>query len=77
MRTARSQFLVCVRRVLSPGGRRVRRQRSPRHRSSRGPARLGRQYKFSPDAVLLVLASDVYDPADYIRNYDEFRSLIR
>ena len=30
------------------------------------------QYKYSPDAVLLVLASDVYDAADYIRNYDEF-----
>jgi UDP-2-acetamido-3-amino-2,3-dideoxy-glucuronate N-acetyltransferase len=30
------------------------------------------QYKYSPDAVLLVLASDVYDPDDYIRDYDEF-----
>lgn len=30
------------------------------------------QYKYSPDAVLLVLASDVYDASDYIRNYDEF-----
>lgn len=29
-------------------------------------------YDFSPDAVLLVLASDFYDEADYIRNYDEF-----
>ena len=34
------------------------------------------QYKFSPDAVLLVLASDVYDPADYIRDYDEYRRLV-
>lgn len=29
-------------------------------------------YDFSPDAVLLVLASDVYNEDDYIRNYDEF-----
>ena len=32
----------------------------------------GRQYRYSSDAVLLVLASDVYDDADYIRTYDEF-----
>lgn len=30
------------------------------------------QYKYSADAVLLVLASDVYDANDYLRNYDEF-----
>lgn len=29
-------------------------------------------YDFSPDAVLMVLASEYYDEADYIRNYDEF-----
>lgn len=29
-------------------------------------------YDFSPDAVLLVLASELYDEADYIRDYDEF-----
>ena len=29
-------------------------------------------YDFSPDAVLLVLASDVYREEDYIRDYDEF-----
>ena len=27
---------------------------------------------FSSGAVCLVLASDVYDPEDYIRNYDDF-----
>ena len=32
----------------------------------------GVQYKYSADAVLLVLASDVYKPEDYIREYDEF-----
>ncbi len=29
-------------------------------------------YDFSPDAVLLVLASALYDENDYIRNYEEF-----
>ena len=35
------------------------------------------QYLFSPDAVLLVLASAAYDPADYIRDYDEFLALVQ
>jgi UDP-2-acetamido-3-amino-2,3-dideoxy-glucuronate N-acetyltransferase len=30
------------------------------------------EYKHSPKAVLMVLASDTYDPEDYIRNYDLF-----
>ena len=29
-------------------------------------------YDFSPDAVLLVLASDFYKEEDYIRDYEEF-----
>ena len=29
-------------------------------------------YDFSEDSVLLVLASEVYNPNEYIRNYDEF-----
>ena len=29
-------------------------------------------YDFSPDAVLMVLASEYYDESDYIRDYDEF-----
>lgn len=36
----------------------------------------GIQYKYSPDAILLVLASDIYDADDYIRNYDEFLTLV-
>jgi acetyltransferase-like isoleucine patch superfamily enzyme len=36
----------------------------------------GIQYKYSPDAVLLVFASHNYDAADYIRDYDEFRKII-
>lgn len=32
----------------------------------------GTQYRYSPDAVLVVLASLPYDAADYIRDYDLF-----
>lgn len=35
------------------------------------------QYKYSQDAVLLVLASDLYDPNDYIRDYDEFLEQVK
>jgi len=34
------------------------------------------QYRYSADAMLLVFASDFYDAADYIRDYDEFLSAI-
>jgi UDP-2-acetamido-3-amino-2,3-dideoxy-glucuronate N-acetyltransferase len=34
-------------------------------------------YKYSADALLLVFASDYYDPKDYIRDYDDFLSAIR
>lgn len=30
------------------------------------------QYKYTADAALLVLASDAYDPDDYIRDYEQF-----
>ena len=33
-------------------------------------------YNFSPDAVLMVLASDYYKPEDYIRDYDEFLKMV-
>lgn len=33
-------------------------------------------FDFSSDAVLLVLASQLYDEADYIRNYDEFKEFV-
>jgi acetyltransferase-like isoleucine patch superfamily enzyme len=36
------------------------------------PGVWGVQYKYSHDAVLIVLASHGYDASDYIRNYDEF-----
>lgn len=34
-------------------------------------------YDFSPDAVLMVLASELYDEADYIRDYDEFLKYVK
>jgi dTDP-4-dehydrorhamnose 3,5-epimerase-like enzyme len=30
------------------------------------------QYRYTRDAVLLVLASDPYDPDDYVRDYEAF-----
>jgi len=35
------------------------------------------QYRYSADGTLLVLASDPYDPADYIRDYAEFLQAVR
>lgn len=34
-------------------------------------------YDFSEDSVLLVLASEHYDPNEYIRNYDQFVRIIQ
>jgi len=35
------------------------------------------QYRYSPDAVLMVFASHEYDSADYIRDYEEFMTLCK
>jgi hypothetical protein len=37
----------------------------------------GVQHHYTRDAVLMVLASAEYDPADYIRDFSEFKSLRR
>lgn len=34
-------------------------------------------FDFSEDAVLMVLASELYDETDYIRNYDDFLTLVK
>jgi hypothetical protein len=39
------------------------------------PMTWGAQFDYSPDAALLVFASHHYDPADYIRGYEEFCEL--
>ena len=33
-------------------------------------------YDFSPDCVLMVLASEYYDESDYIREYDDFLGVV-
>mgnify|MGYP001007966457 CR=1 FL=1 len=75
------QFLVCVHgrcHLLVDDG--ARRQEFVLDRPNLGahvqPMVWAAQYKYTPDAVLLVLASDFYDPADYIRDYNEFLRLV-
>lgn len=34
------------------------------------------EFDYSPDATLLVLASHLYDPADYIRDYLDYQALV-
>mgnify|MGYP000427406874 CR=1 FL=1 len=34
-------------------------------------------YKYTPDAMVLVLASDIYKASDYIRDYEEFLAYVR
>jgi len=36
----------------------------------------GTQYQYSEDAVLLVLASHLYDPDDYVRDYRDFLAMV-
>lgn len=40
------------------------------------PLTWGTQSEYSDDALLLVFASDPYDAADYIEDYDEFLELV-
>jgi UDP-2-acetamido-3-amino-2,3-dideoxy-glucuronate N-acetyltransferase len=75
------QFLVCVRgacSVLADDGahRQEFRLAHPRLGLHLPPLVWGVQYKFTPDAALLVFASHPYDPADYIRDYDEFLATV-
>lgn len=74
------QFLICVRgscAVVADDG--VNRQEFILDRPELGiylpPMVWGIQYKYSPDAVLMVFTSHFYDDADYIRDYSEFLSL--
>jgi acetyltransferase-like isoleucine patch superfamily enzyme/dTDP-4-dehydrorhamnose 3,5-epimerase-like enzyme len=71
------QFLICVRgscAVVVDDGR--NRQEFILNQPNMGihlsPMVWGIQYKYSPDAVLLVFASHYYDAADYIRDYADF-----
>lgn len=42
-----------------------------------GPMVWREMYDFTPDAVLLVLASEHYTPSDYIRDYSEYEKEAR
>jgi hypothetical protein len=74
------QFLICARgkvSVVADDG--SQREEFLLDRPGLGlylpPMVWGIQYKYSPDAVLLVFASHYYDAADYIRDYGEFMAL--
>ena len=71
------QFLVCLKGscsvVLDDGKHRDEvLLASPQIGLYLPPMVWGIQYKYTPDAILLVLVSDVYDANDYIRDYDLF-----
>lgn len=75
------QFLVCVKGscsiVVDDGQSRVEVQLdTPRMGLGIPPMVWGIQYKYSADAVLLVLASEEYNAEDYIRDYDEFIDIL-
>jgi UDP-2-acetamido-3-amino-2,3-dideoxy-glucuronate N-acetyltransferase len=75
------QFLVCVagsvKAMIDNGQtREVVTLDSPGMGLHMPPLTWGAQYDYSPDAVLLVLASHEYDPDDYIHEYEEFLSLV-
>jgi UDP-2-acetamido-3-amino-2,3-dideoxy-glucuronate N-acetyltransferase len=76
------QFLVCVKgscSVMVDDGR-CREEydlNTPGAAIYIPPMVWGVQYKYSPDAVLLVLASDLYNPDDYIRDYDQFVAMVK
>ena len=74
------QFLVCVhgdcRLIVDDGARKEEIiLDSPRLGVHVPPMIWTVQYRHSADAVLLALASDVYDPGDYIRDYADFLRL--
>jgi len=75
-------FLVCVHGAVSvvvdDGERREEfRLDHPTLGVHLPPMVWGTQYKHTPDAVLMVFASERYDPEDYIRNYQEFLDELR
>ena len=76
------QFLVCVRGgvsvVVDDGEHREEfRLDSPELGLHVPPRVWATQYRYSADSALLVFASEYYDPADYIRDYDEFLAFVR
>ena len=76
------QFLLCVHGSISvivdDGENREEYLLNEPHIGIYIPPRVwGIQYKYSPDAVLLVLASHEYDADDYLRDYDEYMNFLK
>jgi dTDP-4-dehydrorhamnose 3,5-epimerase-like enzyme len=76
------QFLICVSgscHIIADDGE--RREEFVLDRPNIGiyvpPMVWSVQYKYSRDGVLLVLASDIYKPEDYIRDYAQFQTLVQ
>lgn len=77
-----NQFLVCIKgscAVVVDDG--ANRSEIILDRPTRGlhvpPLVWATEYKYTPDAVLLVLADDEYDADDYIRDYEDFQNEIK
>ncbi len=69
------QMLICVKgqvKILTktPFEEKITLLDSPEKGLYIGPMIWREMYDFSADAVLLVLASELYKPSDYIRDYD-------
>jgi hypothetical protein len=76
------QFLVClqgsVNAIVDDGVARAEYRLDSPHTGLYMPAMTwGSQYRYSENAVLLVIASHPYDADDYIRNYDDFLHAVR
>jgi dTDP-4-dehydrorhamnose 3,5-epimerase-like enzyme len=76
------QFLICVHgrcHVVADDG--TNRQEFILDQPNTGlhlaPLVWATQYKYSEDAVLLVLASNWYDPESYIRSYTQFLEIVK
>lgn len=75
------QFLICLKGacsvVVDDGQQREEyRLASPNHGIYLPPKIWGIQYNYTADAMLLVFASELYDPNDYLRDYQEFQQYV-
>lgn len=76
------QMLICVSgkcKILLDDGKekKIVPLESPSQGLYIGNAVWREMFDFSQDAVLMVLASELYDETDYIRNYDDFLKYIK
>lgn len=76
------QILICIHgscKILLDDGRERRNilLNKPHEGIYIGPDIWREMYDFSPDAVLLVLASQLYDESDYIRDYQQFTESVK